>query len=354
MKPGIGRILFTAPLIVMALFALCLLASFVLTDPTPATLPQRTLHLLVGLAESLSPPTGPVPIRPLVDVPVVAATDASSEVHDDCYVMGVEFNGESRAYPINMLSRPDHHVIDDVLGGVPIAVTWCGLCQSPLVYERKIDGKTLTFFVTGELYGENMVMQDVETGSDWPQMMGEATRGPLTGKSLAQVPSVWTDWKTWRTQHPNTTVLMIDQTVEYYRHDPEPSTSTFEKRYFSNLQWGFTRDGKALSWPLKELAPQSAVNDTFGGVPLVVVYESRSATIAAFERRLGETELTFRWGSDGLVDDQTSSVWDPVTGRGIRGKLAARQLVPVNGTVSHNRAWRSQYPQTEIRTRHAS
>ena len=78
------------------------------------------------------------------------------DVLDEYYVVGVELDGESRAYPINMLSRPDHHVVNDVLGGQPIAVTWCGLCQSPLVCERRVDGQTLTFFVSGELYGENI------------------------------------------------------------------------------------------------------------------------------------------------------------------------------------------------------
>lgn len=271
-------------------------------------------------------------------------------MHDEYYVVGVEVEGESRAYPINMLSRPDHHVVDDVLGGQPIAVTWCGLCQSPLVYDRRVDGQTLTLFVSGELHGENMMMKDAETGSEWPQIMGEAVHGPLTGKSLAQIPSVWTDWKTWRTQHPDSTLLKISQSIDYYRHDADPSSPSLENRYFSSLQWGFVRDGQALSWPLKDLAPQSAVNDTFAGVPLVVVFQRRTATITAFNRRLGDTELTFHWGADGLIDDQTGSVWDPVSGRGIRGRHTDRRLTPVSGIVSHRRAWQTQYPRSVVRT----
>lgn len=301
-----------------------------------------------------TPPAKPQPLPPLVDVPVVAAPAAGDDVGDDYFVIGVEIGGESRAYPINMLSRPDHHVVDDVLGGQPIAVTWCGLCQSPLVYERQVDGKTLTLFVSGELYGENMLMQDVETGSEWPQIAGTAIKGPLEGKSLVLIPSVWTDWKSWRTQHPATTLLKIEQTVDYYRHDQASASPPLEKRYFSNLQWGFVRDGQALSWPLKELATQSAVNDTFAGLALVILYESRTATITAFERRLGDTDLTFRWGDEGLIDDQTRSVWDPVTGRGIRGTLADRRLTPVAGIVSHLRAWKTQHPRTVIRTLGAS
>jgi hypothetical protein len=222
------------------------------------------------------------------------------------------------------------------------------------VYARQVEGKTITLFVSGEVYGENMLMKDVETGSDWPQMLGEAIKGPLMGKSLERIPSVWTDWKTWRTEHPATTVLKISQTIDYYRHDPVSSSSSFEKRYFSSLQWGFLRNGKALSWPLRELARQPVVNDSFAGLPLVIVFESRSATITAFERRVGDTELTFRLEADGLIDDQTSSVWDVVSGRAIRGSLAGRRLTPVAGIVSHLRAWRLLHPETEVRTAHAS
>ncbi len=278
-------------LIAPGLAALSLGASIVLTDPTPSTLPARLRQWLAGISARFpSPPakypSAPrnAPSPPLVGFPVVSVEDAGPNVRDECFVVGVELNGECRAYPLNMLSRPDHHVLDDTLGGQPIAVTWCGLCQSPMVYARRVAGTTLTLFVSGALHGENMVMKDVETGSEWPQMLGEATEGPFVGKSLEQIPSVWTDWKTWRTEHPKTTVVKIDQTVDYYRHDPTSANATWENRYFSNLQWGITRGSKAISWPLRELARHPAVNDSFADLPLVIVYDSARATISAFVR----------------------------------------------------------------------
>ncbi|MGC8643410.1 MAG: DUF3179 domain-containing (seleno)protein, partial [Isosphaeraceae bacterium] len=322
-------------------------------DPTPGslwTLPQRTQNLISQVSKALTPEPRLGPFPPFVDVPVVTATSAGADVRDEHYVVGVQINGESRAYPLNMICRPDHHIVNDTLGGVPIAVTFCSLCQAPLVYRRQVDGQTLTFFVSGYLYIENMMIQDVETGSEWPQMMGEAVEGPLKGKSLDPVPWTWTDWKSWRTSHPETTLLKIPQTVEYYGHDVVASGSSLEKRYFSNLQWGFERGGKSLSWPLAELARLGAVNDSFSGLPLVIVYESRSATIAAFDRRVAGAELTFRLEAEGLIDDQTSSVWDPVSGQAIRGPRAGQRLAPVAGVVSHNRAWRELHPESEIRT----
>ena len=352
MKSVVSTAFLKVPLIVIGVVVLCLGASIVLTDPAPSTLPRRLRHLLADISAMWSSPPRAVPTRPLVDIPVMTVEAAGLEVRDECFVVGVELNGKSRTYPLNMLSKPEHHVLDDTLGGLPIAVTWCGLCQSPVVYARQVEGKTLTLYVPGEIYGENMLMRDVETGSDWPQMLGEAIKGPLKGKSLEQIPSVWTDWKTWRTDHPEPTVLKVSQTIGYYRHDPVSSSSSFEERYFASLQWGLVRSGKALSWPLRELARVPVVNDTFAGLPLVVVFDRQSATITAFERRLGDIELTFGLKDGGLIDDQTSSVWDPVSGRAIRGTLAGRRLSPVAGIVSHLRAWRTLHAETEIHTAH--
>ena len=351
-KSAVGATLLKVSLIVVGVVVLSVGASIVLTDPAPSTLPRRARHWLADISAKRNPPPKGIATPPLVNIPVMTVEAAGLEVRDADFVVGVELNGECRAYPLNMLSRPDHHVLNDTLGGQLIAVTWCGLCQASVVYTRQVEGKTLTLFVSGELYGENMLMKDVETGSDWPQMLGEAVNGPLKGKSLEPIPSVWTDWKTWRTEHPDTTVLKLPQTIDYYRHSPASSASSFEKRYFSALQWGIVRGGRALSWPLKEFAQQPVINDTFAGLPLVIIFESESATITAFERRVGDTELTFRLEEGGLIDGQTSSVWDPVTGRAIRGKFAGRRLTPVTGIVSHLRAWRTLHPETEIHTAH--
>lgn len=341
-------------LLAPCLAALSLGASIVLTDPAPSTLPDRARQWLRQTAISSPSPPRNAPSPPLFGFPVVSVEDAAAVVRDEDFVVGVELKGQCRAYPLNMLSRPDHHVLDDTLGRQPIAVTWCGLCQSPMVYSRRLARRTLTLFVSGGLHGENMVIKDVETGSVWPQMLGEATSGPLAGESLEQIPSVWTDWKTWRTEHPQTSVVKISQTVDYYRHDPAGSSSGWEGRYFSNLQWGFVRGKKAMSWPLKELARHPAVNDSFAGLPLVIVFDRPTATISAFVRRVGDTEATFRLEADGLVDNQTSSVWDPVTGKAIRGTLAGRRLTPVAGIVSHLRAWRTLHPDSEVHTAHPS
>jgi Protein of unknown function (DUF3179) len=353
MKARVVGVFLKLPLIVVGLVLPSLGASIVLTHRDPLTLPWRARRWIAdNSAWWYAPPRKNTAFAPLVSFPVAAAQAAGPEVRDEQFVVGVELNGESRAYPLNVLYKLDRHVLDDTLGGQPIAVTWCGLCQSPAVYARRIASKTLTFFVSGNLRDDNMVMKNVETGSEWPQILGEAIKGPLEGQSLERIPSVWTDWKSWRTGHPDTTVAKLIQTVDDYRHDPESlsSQSEKEKRYFSSLQWGFVRAGKALSWPLKELARHPVVNDSFAGLPIVIIFESRSATISAFERRIGDTEPTFRLEADGLIDDQTRSIWDPVTGQAVVGKLAGTRLTPIAGIVSLLKAWRTFHPDSEVRT----
>jgi len=203
-------------------------------------------------------------------------------------------------------------------------------------------------FLNGELLSENMIMQDSETGSEWVQLTGEAIQGPLKGHWLEELPAVWTDWKTWRQRHPDTTAPKLARVLENYQHHPLYSTFPPERSFFSTLQWGLARGDKARSWPYAQLARQPIVNDVFAGQPLLVLFDQRSSTPTAFERRLDDTELTFRQRADGLTDEETGSLWDPITGQASRGPLKGRRLRPVPGTVSLDWAWRSFHPGTEI------
>jgi hypothetical protein len=287
---------------------------------------------------------------PIMDVPTASASSVGTQVCDEDFVLGVEIAGQSRAYPLSMLNKPERHVLNESLGGQSIAVTWCGLSQAPAVFSRRVEDKELVFFVTGELFGENMLMQDSETGSQWPQLLGRAVAGPLKDEMLDRIPSTWTDWKTWRTEHPDTTILELPRTTEGMRHESSYSDSNRERRYFSTFQWGLAREGKSLSWPFMELARERVVNDALAGQALVIVFDSWSSTATAFDRRLGDRVLTFHWATDGLRDDATGSQWNSITGRATQGALLGRRLTPVSGVVSQIRAWRILHPESHVRS----
>jgi hypothetical protein len=287
-------------------------------------------------------------MSPVIGFPIVSARAAAKLLVDEDNVLGVELAGESRAYAINMMGRPKAELLNDTIAGKPIAVTFCSTCQSPLVFSRQVEGKTLTLFLSGQLLVENMMMRDAETGSDWVQLTGEAIDGPLKGQRLEPIPVVWTDWKTWRERYPNTTVPDLPNLVQAYRHHRLYSAFPSEQVFFSGIQWGLARGENARSWPYTQLARQPAVNDVFSGQPLLVVFDRRTSTAKMYDRRTGDGELTFHWQGNQLTDDQTSSIWDPITGRAATGPLEGRRLTPIAGTVSLAEAWRMFHPESEI------
>ncbi|MFZ5961316.1 DUF3179 domain-containing protein [Thalassococcus sp. BH17M4-6] len=121
-------------------------------------------------------------------------------------VIAVEIAGATpRAYPIRYLTW--HEIVNDRIGGVPVAVTFCPLCNSALTFDRRVDGRELTFGVTGKLRFSDMVMYDRETQSWWQQAIGEAIVGELTGAELRQVPSWLESWEAFSARNPGGLVM---------------------------------------------------------------------------------------------------------------------------------------------------
>jgi hypothetical protein len=121
-----------------------------------------------------------------VDAPKFVELPQATWVARETEVLGVVVGGEARAYPVRMLDY--HQIVNDVIGDVPIAVTYDPLAGSPLVYSRRVDGKTLSFGVSGLLYNHNFLMYDRETQSLWSQFLGRAIAGPLAGRQLERLP----------------------------------------------------------------------------------------------------------------------------------------------------------------------
>ena len=102
-------------------------------------------------------------------------------------VIAIGINGDMRAYPLRILTW--HEIVNDTVGGVPITVTYCPLCNSAVVFDRRLDGRVLDFGVSGNLRKSDMVMYDRQTESWWQQFLGEAIVGELTGKQLKMLPA---------------------------------------------------------------------------------------------------------------------------------------------------------------------
>lgn len=138
-------------------------------------------------------------------------------IDGDEAVLGVVIDGDARAVPVKMLDR--HEILNDDIGGVPVAVTYCPLCGSGITFDRRVDMgegvQTLTFAASGFLYQHDLVMWDAETGTLWTQILGEPV-GTLrdghadTDHVIARLdvhPTIITSWDAWRAEHPDSTML---------------------------------------------------------------------------------------------------------------------------------------------------
>src|SRR6056297_4263449 len=145
-------------------------------------------------------------------------------------VMVVKIGGATaRAYPIRYLTW--HEIVNDTIDGVPVAVTFCPLCNSALTFDRRAAGRTLTFGVSGKLRHSDMIMYDHETESWWQQAIGEAIVGDLNGTELPLLPSWMESWSEFKTRHPDGLVMAEPGYARDYGRNPyrgyDSSTTPF-------------------------------------------------------------------------------------------------------------------------------
>jgi hypothetical protein len=299
------------------------------------------------------PPRDGIP--PIDEPRFVGAREASEYLDDREPVLVVELEGRARAYPVQILVW--HEIVNDVLAGRPIAVTYCPLCNSSVVFDRRVDGRALRFGTTGNLRKSDLVMWDDETESWWQQLTGEAVVGALTGARLEALPSQTLSWADFRRSHPDGEVLSRDTGVRrdygrtpYSAYD-DPDSKPFlldekaDRRLSPKERVVAIRAGaRPVVVPFSRLERQPVTEVEVSGRPVVVVYTpgvasaldnaaiSRSkdvGTAGAFDRRLDGRLLSLRPLGDGIFRDrETGSLWD-ITGRAVRGPLAGRRLTPV-------------------------
>ncbi|MCH2161180.1 MAG: DUF3179 domain-containing protein [Phycisphaerales bacterium] len=221
------------------------------------------------------------------------------EVVSDDRVIGVEINGESRAYPLFIMNA--HEVVLDELGGVPIAVTYSPLLDAVSVFDRQVDDSVLDFGVSGLLADGNTLYYDMsESPSLFSQLQGRAVSGPLAGTTLRRIPGVSIDrWKHWRVSHPETTVVLREpNTLGRYKR------ISYE-RYFDGRNW--------LIPPRKPPTPDAKVRvlaaRPVGGTEWVVfsmpVLKAQADDSGVVERMVGSQRLRLRFDPG---DVRTNSV----------------------------------------------
>jgi hypothetical protein len=145
---------------------------------------------------------------PAIDVPRYTRAENVDFLEDREPVILITVDGESRAYPLQILTW--HEIVNTRFGNVPVAVTFCPLCNTAIAFDRRMDGEVLSFGTTGKLRDSDLVMYDRQTESWWQQFGGEALVGTLAGKKLRQLPARIISWRDFRRSHPSGLVLNRD------------------------------------------------------------------------------------------------------------------------------------------------
>lgn len=297
---------------------------------------------------------------------------------DDDDVIVVETD-PPRAYPVRILSY--HEIVNDVVSGspeteaftsastdttedqLPIAVTWCPICASGVVYVRVVDEQVLTFGTSGKLADDALVMYDRETESEWKQPLGEAISGPLRGQKLDVVPASMMSWERFRAEYPTGIVLQPVHGSENDSQHQSPRAAYDMTRYeqYDSAEafglramrgdgperaWdrddidpktpvlGIVHDGDAVGYPLPVVrANGGVISDSVGGRNVLVV--STGDEIHAFEHPDNQFEVR-----DGMLYRDGVS-WDPTTGKSSDGRqltrLPTRQLYAFAWQDDHGR-----------------
>ncbi|MFQ5795314.1 MAG: DUF3179 domain-containing protein [Candidatus Bipolaricaulia bacterium] len=313
-----------------------------------------------------------------VDSPRFTPPEEATWLNEDDLVVGIQFNGAVRAYPVNILNW--HEIANDNLNGIPVAITYCPLCNSALAFVApEIDGRIAPFGTSGRLYRSDLVMYDRVTGSFWSQIEAQPIVGPAVGElgKLHQIPVDIVPWGLWKAENPETMVMARPEFGDVLggtQTEPIPAVGPFPRDYdrdpyapyrLSDLSTfgtpfndarlrakddviGIRIDGNAKAYAKKAFDELPLLNDRVGNIPILVV-KSPAGEVKFFVRRVeeGSRVLEFELIDGRLIDIRTRSVWS-FRGEAVSGELAGTQLEKVVGIPSFWFAWVSFNPDTEL------
>ena len=340
------------------------------TSAWPNTDFSKTTIELSSLQSGGPPPDG---IPPIDHPRFVAVEEASEWIADREPVIFLELNQDVRAYPLQIMVW--HEIVNDTIGGVPVTVTFCPLCYSAIVFDRRINGKVYDFGTSGLLRHSDLVMYDRQTQSLWQQLSGEAIVGEMVGRRLKMIPAALMGFGQFKSQHPDGKVLSkVTGYGRDYGRNPYAGYDDIRKTPFlykgplpkkvKPMEHLVTVmiNGDAVAYPFSVLKKRPVVNDEVAGVPIVVFFDKTTRTAlgrekiksgkaigagAVFDRRVEGRTMSFAKKGDFFVDRETGSIWN-VLGVATSGPLKGKRLERVVSGDFFAFAWIAFRPHTRI------
>lgn len=317
---------------------------------------------------------------PALDAPTfVSAREADDWLEGREPVAVVVLGGEAKAYPLQILIW--HEIVNDVVGDVPVTITFCPLCNTTLAFDRRHGDRVLDFGTTGLLRHSDMVMYDRQTETWWQQAVGEAIVGELAGDRLTPIPAPVLGWDQAREAHPDLRVL--DRETGYARRYGEnpyrgydtrrgPIAAFIRKRTDRRLNAmdrvvALDEGEPVVAVPFETLRDRRVVALTTAAGPRVVFWAAGQAS-ALDRARIGAgrevgSVAVYSPVVDGAVlefdptdregryrDRDTDTVWT-LSGEAVSGPLRGRRLTPVAHSTPFWFAWVAFRPDTRIEGR---
>jgi hypothetical protein len=247
-------------------------------------------------------------------------------------VFGISINGDSRAYPLRIMNL--HEMANDTVGGTPVALAYCTLCNSAILYDRRVGGETRIFGSSGLLFRSNKLMFDQSTRSLWNQFTGIPVLGALVGEGirLEILSVVRTTWAEWKREHPETTVLSLQTGFERVYLEPGTEGAIYADYFASPFLIFPTHlpdasqplpakaevfllaiDGEAndaKAYPLEIVSQLGVISDTVGDRPVVVIRDDGGG-VRAYARP-SEVEFVRVTGSGptARLVDESGDEWE--------------------------------------------
>jgi hypothetical protein len=310
---------------------------------------------------------------PSIDNPRFLPAGAVDWLAPEELVIALQVDGKSRAYPLQILIW--HELVNDRIGDTPLLVSYCPLCNSAIVFDRRVDGAVLEFGVSGMLRNSDMVMYDRQTDSLWQQITGEGIVGKYTGATLRMLPSQMIPFRQFQESYPEGEVLSRDTGVprDYGRNPyrgyefgngpimPVKSSRKTSLRPMEKLV--VVKDGRTYrAYPVSRLARHGVIEDKVNGQPIVLFYSSQGlspvdatamaqsravGSIGVFSAGNGSARLRFRRVKDRIEDRETRSGWN-ITGVAFDGEKKGTRLQPLEHGVYFAFAWLAFQPDTIV------
>jgi hypothetical protein len=258
---------------------------------------------------------------PSINNPKFVPASKAAFLEDDDIVIGLVKEGRGRAYPQRILIW--HEVVNDTFEGRPVAVTYCPLCGTAMVFDREIAGKVRTFGVSGLLYQSDVLMYDHESESLWSQLAMEAVSGMQAGTRLKWLPSEHMTWAAWRRKYPEGEVLSTDTGYRRnYGGNAYAAYSASEEALFPvsktrnelpGKEWviGVVINGEAKAYPANELPPDREFTDLLGGRTISIRYspDSRYPIVKAPSGEVIPSVMAFWFAWQAFYPD--TDLWRP-------------------------------------------